>query len=276
MKTCFLIGNLGELCRMRNSIAEIFGRLYEESKTHKLIGIYLFYRPFLLVNDPEVIQDVLIKNFQHFSDHGLYVDESYEHDPLSNHLFSLRGEKWKNLRIKLTPLFSPMMMRMMFPTFVTCAMRLKTFIGKHADSANNVIEFRDLFARYTTDVIASTAFGFENDSINEPNNEFRRIGQKVFQPSFKAAFRSLFTFLLPDLNKFVGVKTVDDEVESFMFRIVEEQIKFREQNNVQRNDFMQVKMIYYLSNIDLNFCSNQDDDLSKEWRRPQRRRTGIR
>jgi cytochrome P450 family 6 len=240
MKTFFLFGNIGELCKMKTSIAELFGRLYEETKTHKLIGIYLFYRPFLLINDPEVIQDVLIKNFHNFSDHGLYIDESYEHDPLSNHLFSLRGEKWKNLRSKLNPLFSPGKMKMMFPTFVSCAKRLQMFIEKHADSPGEPLEFRDLFARYTTDIIASTAFGFDNDSINDPDNEFRRIGQKVFQPSLKAAFRSLFTFLLPHLNKFVGVKTVDDEVESFMFKIVEEQIKFREENNVQRNDFMQV------------------------------------
>lgn len=91
MKTVFFFGNIGELCKFKISIAEIFGRLYEATKTQKFIGIYLFYRPFLFVNDPITIQNILVKDFNHFSDHGLYVDEKY--DPLSGHLFALKGKE---------------------------------------------------------------------------------------------------------------------------------------------------------------------------------------
>src|SRR5690349_7578990 len=111
----FLVGDIGDLFRLKLSIAEIYGNLYEKTKNVKIIGIYFTYRPALLVNDPELIQSILVKDFQHFTDHGLYVDESY--DPLSGHLFSLSGEKWKNLRAKLSPLFSPGKLKMMFPTF---------------------------------------------------------------------------------------------------------------------------------------------------------------
>lgn len=242
----FLVGDIGELFRLKKSIAEIYGRLYEISKEHKLVGLYFFYRPGLMINDPELIQKVLVKDFNHFTDHGLYVDE--KHDPLSGHLFSLSGDKWKSLRAKLTPLFSPGKLKMMFPTFLDCAVNLQNYVEQRAKNPNNSIEIRDLLARYTTDIIASVAFGFNNDSINYPENAFRLIGSKVFKPSFKTGIRALMTFIFPHLNKFIGMKVADQEVEDFMFRVVKETIAYREKNDHQRNDFMQVscKLLGYL------------------------------
>lgn len=241
LKPKFLFGDIGDLFRMKRSAAEIFGELYERSKQHKFVGLYFTYRPALLVNDPELIQNILVKDFNHFSDHGLYVDE--ENDPLSGHLFALSGSKWRNLRTKLSQLFSPIKLKMMFPTFLDCATNLQNHVEKRAKSENNVIEIRDLLARYTTDIIASVAFGIENDSINEPENLFRKMGAKVFSPSLKSGARAIMTILMPKLNKFIGIKTVDNDVEDFMFVIVRETIEFRAKNNQQRNDFMQVNYL---------------------------------
>lgn len=163
---------------------------------------------------------------------------------------SVLGDKWKSLRSKLNPLFSPGKLKLMFPTFVDCAMKLQKFAEKSACSSQNIIEVRDLFARYTTDIIASVAFGFDNDSINEQDNIFRQMGSKVFKPSLKSAFRALFTFILPQVNKFARIKVADRDVEAFMFQMVENVMKYRETNNIERNDFMQVEQIcfyYFLS-----------------------------
>lgn len=238
LKPKFIVGNIGDLFRLKKSIAEIFGELYEKSKQHKIVGLYFTYRPALLVNDPELIQKILVKDFNNFSDHGLYVDE--QKDPLSGHLFSLGGEKWKNLRSKLSPLFSPIKLKMMFSTFQNCALKLQNHVEKCAKSERNVIEIRDLLARYTTDIIASVAFGIDNDSLNEPENLFRKMGSKVFSPSFKSGLRAIITFLMPKLNKIIGIKVADNDVQDFMFTLVRKTIEFREKNNTQRNDFVQV------------------------------------
>lgn len=235
----FFVGNIGELFRLKNSIAEIYGELYERSKMHKLVGIYFFYRPALLVNDTALIQNILVKDFHHFCDHGLYVDLDY--DPLSGHLFSLRGDKWRNLRAKLSPLFAPSKLKVMFPTFLDCATNLQTHVENRVKSGKDVIEVRDLLARYVTDIIASVAFGYNNDSINDPDNVFRLIGAKVFEPSLKSGLRALVTFLIPQMNKFVGIKVADQDVEDFMFAMVKQTIEHREKNCQERNDFMQVR-----------------------------------
>lgn len=198
------------------------------------------------------------------SNPGLYVDE--KHDPLSGHLFSLKGEKWKKLRSNLSPLFSPGKLKMMFPTFLDCAINLQNHVGKCVESDNNVIEIRDLLARYTTDIIASVGFGIDNFSINEPNNLFRKMGAKVFAPSLKTGLRALMTFLMPQLNKYIRIKCVDKDVEDFMFAIVKETIEYREKNNQQRNDFMQVNGGFSCCwNNELFHKLITDDDQTQEW-----------
>lgn len=67
--------------------------------------------PVLLIRDPQIIRDVLITDFWHFSHRGAYENES---DPLSNHLALQHGGKWKRNRIALTPTFTPFKLKEMF------------------------------------------------------------------------------------------------------------------------------------------------------------------
>lgn len=56
------------------------------------------------MRDPALIQNILIKDFQYFTDHSVYHDE--KNDPLSAHLFAIGGDAWKALRQKLSPAFT--------------------------------------------------------------------------------------------------------------------------------------------------------------------------
>jgi len=171
----FPLGNFSKALTFRQSVAENVKDLYDLTD-EPLCGIYLTFKPALLVRDPEIIQEILIKNFAHFRDRGAYVNEEY--DPLSGHLFSLSGDKWRNLRAKLSPTFTSGKLKMMFQTLLGCGVTLDKYIEQLAID-DTVFEVRDLMARYTTDIIASVAFGIDIDSINDPNILFRRIGRKV-------------------------------------------------------------------------------------------------
>jgi cytochrome P450 family 9 len=41
------------------------------------------------------------------------------------------------------------------------------------------VEMKDLFTRYTNDVIATSAFGIQCDSLKSPKNEFYLMGKDV-------------------------------------------------------------------------------------------------
>jgi cytochrome P450 family 9 len=42
-----------------------------------------------------------------------------------------------------------------------------------------IVEMKDLFTRYTNDVIATSAFGISCDSLNNPGNEFYEMGKDI-------------------------------------------------------------------------------------------------
>lgn len=52
-----------------------------------LCGFYIFTKPVYLILDLDLLKQVLVKDFYHFHDRGLYHNE--ETDPLSAHLFSV-------------------------------------------------------------------------------------------------------------------------------------------------------------------------------------------
>lgn len=82
----FLLGNFGPTFRQQLSIGELL-RTFYNSTSDAFIGIFVALQPSLVIRDPELIRTILIKDFQHFQDRGITVDEEY--DPLSGHLFSL-------------------------------------------------------------------------------------------------------------------------------------------------------------------------------------------
>ncbi|XP_065091270.1 probable cytochrome P450 6d5 [Ochlerotatus camptorhynchus] len=232
----FPFGNFTNLFRGRASFPEVCKKLYQRSKQWPLLGGYVLLRPMLFVNDPQLAKDIMVRDFQHFHDRGSYVDE--ENDPLGGHLFSLAGEKWKHLRTKLTPAFTSGKLKGMFKTLVDTGVVLQSFIQKYAE-CGEVVEIREILARYTTDIIASVAFGIQIDSINNPNEPFRQMGRKVFEPSLRNNMRILLTYMVPKLNRLLKLK-IDDDVERFMLGVVRETLEYREQNGITRKDMMQL------------------------------------
>lgn len=232
----FPFGNFGKNFMQKLSLGEQIEEIYR-STSDNFIGIFGVLRPTLIVRDPVLIRNVLIKDFQHFTDRGVYVD--LENDPLSGHLFSLEGDRWKNLRSKLTPTFTTGKMKAIFSSLLECKNPLQQHISKLAN-ANETVEVCELIARFTTNVIASVAFGIETDCLADPNNPFRKNGRKFFASNLKNAFRFFCFTVYPTLLKWSGIHLMDRDVEEFFFDMVKQTLQLRENECVVRKDFFQL------------------------------------
>lgn len=236
LKPTFPFGNFGKTFMQKLQFGEQLDEICRSTED-PFIGVFGFLRPNLIACDPEFIRNVLIKDFQYFTDRGVYVDE--KNDPLSGHLFSLAGEKWKNLRAKLTPTFTSGKMKVIFSTLLECKDPLENYMSTVADS-NETVEMREMTARFSTNVIASVAFGIEIDCFADPDNPFRRLGRKIMELSFGNGFRAFAFIVCPQLLKWTGIRNTDRDVEEFFLDMVRQSLEMREKNQIVRKDFFQL------------------------------------
>lgn len=74
-------------------------------------------------------------------------------------------------------------MKMMFPLVEKCAKDIKPALTKYFQDDQD-FDAKELFARYSTDVISSCAFGIDTHSLQDPESEFRKIGRAIFQSRY--------------------------------------------------------------------------------------------
>ncbi|XP_045460604.1 uncharacterized protein LOC123671014 [Harmonia axyridis] len=233
-------GNINDLVNQSESLAELVINTYNFIKSHnaKHGGLYFFGKPIWMPVDLDLLNHVMIKDFTHFVNHGFYVNA--EHDPLSAHLFSLEDDNWRRMRAALTHTFTSGKIKMMFPIMIQNAQNLEKIIKK-AEAAGEAVNVKDYISRFTIDVITSTAFGLEINSIENPDADFRKAGNRFFVDSGYEAFRNLLSFIIP--RKFLDAikfKLIKPDITEYFVNIVKKTIEYRENNNIERPDFIQL------------------------------------
>jgi len=89
------------------------------------------------------------------------------------------------------------------------------------------VDVEETMYRYTTDVIASCAFGINDNSLKDPNAEFGMYVRIIFQFSFRQALAGLTAFTAPALKKLLKIKFVDDDTTRYVRKTVWGTVEFR-------------------------------------------------
>ncbi|CAO1432966.1 unnamed protein product [Diamesa hyperborea] len=233
----FPFGNLSGVGSKRTS-AEALMELYEEHKEkNDYLGIYLFITPAILAINPEFIKSVLVRDFTYFHDRGFYHNK--RDDPLSANLLTLEGQEWKKIRSKLTPVFTSGKLKMMFDIVSEIGDKLVKVLEPKLTEAGDA-DMREFLAEFTTDVIGNIAFGLECNSLEDPDSEFRKYGKKVFEMSPTRVLRFFLTSAFPNTSRNLGIKSTNEEPAKFFTDAFIKTVEYREQNNIERNDFLQL------------------------------------
>ncbi|XP_058460174.1 probable cytochrome P450 6a14 [Malaya genurostris] len=238
----------------KGAISNIHGcylnqKLYQEFKRRgeRFGGFSFFVIPTVTVVDLDLVKTILVRDFSIFHDRGIYNDPKA--DPLSGHLFLLEGAPWRSMRRKLAPTFTSGRMKNMFGMIIDVAKEFENFMMKNYDRQPE-IEMKDIVSRFTTDVIGTCAFGIECNTFNNPDSEFLKYGKKVLDQSIGNLLKLVFASLFKNVSRFLKVKLTDSEVEKFFIGLTRETVEFREKNNVQRNDFLNL-LIQIKNNVAL-------------------------
>lgn len=236
----FLFGNTRK-SGITEHVIETLDSIYKKIKGKSPIaGVYMYTQPVCLILDPNLLKNILVKDFHLFHNRGSFYDEL--NDPLSAHLFNLCDDKWRKLRYKLSPTFTFGKIKAMFNLCVKTSNTLDQVLSErlkyHNMDDDNEIEMKDLLGRFTTDNIGNCAFGLEINSLCDEDNIFRKMGLKAFEANIWRNLYEAFLGMYQDVAKALKLKQTPRDVETFFMNIVKETIEYREKNNVKRDDFM--------------------------------------
>lgn len=89
----------------------------------------------------------------------------------------------------------------MFGLIKECAEQFVHFFDHQNQKDLKEIEVKELFRRYTNDVIATTAFGIKYNTLENPDNEFYRMGSEVADFSGLQILKIFLYNLSPTLTR---------------------------------------------------------------------------
>lgn len=234
-KPTVLFGHFLDLLLDRQFPGKYFRDLYDEFEA-PYIGFLSFLEPVLLIKDLDIIKSILIKDFNVFTDRMVVADEKI--DPfLANGLLGIKGDKWKSLRNKLSPVFTSGKVKLMTVLMKECGEKMVKYVG-HKSGEN--FEVKETVAKFTTDVISTCAFGINANSYESEDSEFRKAGKKMFSPSFLQAIKALSYFMIPKFVQIFKFSFIDPNAAIFLREVFNKTIRKREESNVKRNDLIDI------------------------------------
>lgn len=179
-----------------------------------VFGYFTGRAPSLLIADTEMLQEILVKQFNNFTDRAVLRGFS---GAMNENLSAQQGKVWKSSRSILSPTFTTGKLRKMDPLIKESADSLVLHMKNRINECNEV-DFAWLFGCYTLDVIASTAFGIKVDSQRDPNDKFVQMASKVLAIKVNSPYLTL-AFVLPilmrPLSKLLNITILDKEATEF-------------------------------------------------------------
>lgn len=195
------------------------------------------------MRDPELIKHMAIKDFDHFEDHRSFLDDNMD-ELFGNSLFMLKGSKWRDMRATLSPAFTGSKMRQMFELVSDCAKDMSNYFVKQAVNGQVLrYEMKDIFSKYSNDVIASCAFGYKVNSVEDTQNDFYVTGKRFMNiTGVLGALRLFLLRTVPAVMKLLDIQFIEKKVSIFFKSMVMDTIAIREEKNIFRPDIINLLM----------------------------------
>ncbi|XP_067006625.2 cytochrome P450 6j1 [Anabrus simplex] len=228
-------GNFKSVMVGNDSIGSFLKNVYNEAKNKPYVGVFILDQPVLVIRDVDLIKAILVKDFHYFADRDFKPD--IRTDSLSaRSLVGLTGPKWRYMRTTMTPTFTSGKMKKMFHLVNECGQELVTYLDSHR--VDGCLGVKDAMARFTTDVIASCAFGMQGKALKEDDSDLRRMLRKIFEFSFSKSLKMAASKFAPYLLSLFNLQIIDNDVTDYVRNVVWQSIEYREKNGVTRNDFL--------------------------------------
>lgn len=209
-------------------------------KYGRLVGLFFGSTPSLMISDPELIKNIMVKDFSKAPNRFALITRR---DELKYSLTDVVDDHWRFIRNTILPTFSSGKMRKMSSILQVKYKMLLDALNKRA-AEGEVIEFKEVYGNYTMDVIASLGFGMEIDSQTNPDNTFVKYAKELFTVKFTpllilAAMSSKIDAVL---NYFKISPLNNRKVMEFYKSAVHQAVGMRDDTDKDRKDMLQLML----------------------------------
>lgn len=232
-------GSFKELITFKTSVPLQMSRIYQDPKFENaaVIGIYFPHRPALLIRNPDLLKSVFVKDFSYFRTR--FVRTENKSDLIGKPiLFSAPYKLWKEMRSKITTMFSESSAKRLYPLIRKVGENLETHM-KNIQSGS-IIEMRNLTNLFTMDVINTTIFGIESNVLENPEDPLAMEMKRVSHFNAKRYFHLFLMTTLPQLTSILGVRVFYKETDEFLKTTTSILMAERERLGIKRWDLIDI------------------------------------
>jgi len=86
--------------------------------------------------------------------------------------------------------------------------------------SGSTVEVKGTMSRFTTDIIASCAFGINSNALKDPDSEFQRHLRNILHFSVQKGLVMVVAFFAPYLNNIFRLNFMDDKTNNYIRQIV--------------------------------------------------------
>ncbi|XP_076416745.1 cytochrome P450 3A5-like isoform X2 [Peromyscus maniculatus bairdii] len=204
-------------------------------------GLYEGLLPVLIITEPDMIKNVLVKEFYSVFTNRHFLGPT---GIMKKGVARSENEEWKRIRSLLTPTFSSGKLKEMFPIVQEYGDVMVKNMSQEVEKGKSV-NMKDIFGAYSMDVTIGTLFGVKVDSLNKPQDPFVKNTRKLITFDFfnpLAFSTALFPFLCRIYDK-LNISMFPNEAISFLKKFIDKTKKDRLENPQEhRVDFLQLMM----------------------------------
>ncbi|XP_078695168.1 cytochrome P450 3A8-like [Branchiostoma floridae x Branchiostoma belcheri] len=208
-------------------------------KYGKVCGIFEGRRPVLMIGDLGLIKEITVKQFHKFNNR---MDLGSILEPFAGSLFVIRDADWKRVRSAITPTLSSGKLKQMSMLVEKCADGLVSSLVEKQEKGV-MFDMKEISSAYTMDVISSTAFGMDIDSLHNPDHPFVTHAKAIFDMNMLKVYA--YILVPPPFNNIFtigGLSFFPKFATDFFKHTIEKAIKTREGSldDTERIDFLQL------------------------------------
>uniref|UniRef100_A0A673KME6 unspecific monooxygenase n=1 Tax=Sinocyclocheilus rhinocerous TaxID=307959 RepID=A0A673KME6_9TELE len=197
-------------------------------KYGKVWGIYDGRLPILMVTDLEMIKAIMVKEcYSTFTNRRVSLA-----GPFADGITVVKDERWKRIRSSLSPYFTSGRLKEIFPIAVTHADRFIKNMQKR--DHEQPVKVKEVVAPYSLDVVTSSSFSVDIDSINNADDPFVTNIKKFFKFSLFSPLiliLALFPSVANLLGK-MGISIFSRSSVDFFYNVLR---KIKDEHNKESN-----------------------------------------